>query len=146
MADGTGWMTWRDIAALWGAALSSLLFLERLFPARPLVRLEPGPYPSTSDPGLTVRIVNPSRDMLLVGNIRRFCVAGSATELGVYTRQTPMAEVGKNPSPVSLLCAWRKQCSALDQFCRSRRVDSAHLVAPNLASIALASALDLRLD
>ena len=102
MASGTDWTLWRDIAAVWGAALSSLLFLERLFPARPLIGLEPGPFQGTSDPGLTVRIVNPSRDMLLIGNVRRFRVAGAATELGIFTRQTPLTDVAKNPSPVVL--------------------------------------------
>ena len=110
------WSAWRDTAAVWGAVLSTFLFLERLLPSRPLIRLEPGPYQGQSDPGLTIRIVNPSSDMVLVGYARRFPIRGQSTDLGIYTRHSSIADAGKNPSPIVLYVPGADDASLLLTF------------------------------
>jgi hypothetical protein len=95
------WETIKGIAALWGAVLSTLLFVDRVL-ARPVLRLEPGPDQGTSEPGLTLRVVNPAKIGLLIGHARRFHLRGGSAELGISTRQSPLNQIATNPSPVAL--------------------------------------------
>jgi hypothetical protein len=90
---------WRDFAALWGAGLSTLLVLAKLLPSRPRFHLEPGDRPSSD---LTLRIINPSKNMRLVRELFRYQLSGSEKALGIYTGKTPLDLAGV---PGSLLVA-----------------------------------------
>ena len=83
--------TWRDVAAVWGAGLSTLLVLAKLLPSRPRFHLEPGYWPSSD---LTLRIINPSKNMRLVRELFRFQLGGSQKALGIYTGKTPLDLAG----------------------------------------------------
>lgn len=87
----TGPLTWRDIAAIWGAGLSTLLALGALLPSRPRFEIEPGEPPSSD---LTLRISNPSTRHRLVRDVWRANLAGSSHSLGLYTRQTRLIDAG----------------------------------------------------
>jgi hypothetical protein len=83
--------TWRDVAAIWGAALSTLIVLVRLLPSRPMFFLEPGDRPSSD---LTVHVINPAKSMRLVRERWRWKLTGSGSVIGVYTRQSRVDDAG----------------------------------------------------
>jgi hypothetical protein len=99
MSDG-GWSI-RDIAGFWGAALSTIIALAVLIPSRPRRTLLPGPYQGMDDGGLTIRILNLSRNMLLIGSARRVRLKGNGSHgVGIYNRSSPLHQIGANPSPL----------------------------------------------
>ena len=55
--------SWRDVAAVWGAGLSTVLALSRLLIPRPVFHIEPAQKPAGD---LLLSIVNPDRKMVLV--------------------------------------------------------------------------------
>jgi len=81
----------RDVAAIWGAGLSTLILLAKLLPSRPLFLLEPG-QPPTAD--LTVRIINPSKSMRLVRERYRWKLTGQGRVIGVFTRRSRLSDAG----------------------------------------------------
>lgn len=81
----------RDIAAIWGAGLSTLLALSYFLPARPYFHLEPG---EMND--LRIRIVNPARDMVFVREWFRFRLGGSETALGVFSDGSRFEDMGRS--------------------------------------------------
>jgi hypothetical protein len=84
-------LSWRDLAAVWGAALSTLLVLAKLLPSKPTFHVEPGEKPITD---LTIRIINPSKSMCLVRELFRLQLGGPQRALGVYTGRTPLEGAG----------------------------------------------------
>ena len=88
----TEW-TWRDIAAVWGAGLSTLIWLGRLLPIRPTFHLAPGERPLSD---MTLRIVNPSRETILVRDIARIRLGGDREIIGLFTRKTPVCDIGRS--------------------------------------------------
>lgn len=74
-------LSWRDFAALWGAALSTLICLARFIPSRPQFEIEPG-KPPISD--LILRIINPAKDMRLVRESFRMRISGGES-IVIYT-------------------------------------------------------------
>jgi len=80
-------LSWRDVAALWGAGLSTFLAIVGILPSRPRFHVEPGDQPGTAS-DLTVRVVNPSKHMRFVKELWRLPFPGSEKGLGVYTDKT----------------------------------------------------------
>jgi hypothetical protein len=92
---------WRDAAALWGAALSTLLAIGGILSYRPRFHVEPS---NQGGVDLTVRIVNPSKRMRFVKELWRFPPFGTPRRaLGVYTDRT--LEMGVAGEPGSLWLA-----------------------------------------
>jgi hypothetical protein len=86
-------LTWRDIAALWGAGLSTLIVLTRLLPTRPLFFLEPRPRDDSTTDAI-IRIINPEKSMRLVRECYRWRLTGNGTVIGVFTRKSRLCDAG----------------------------------------------------
>jgi hypothetical protein len=61
-------ISWRDMAAFWGAGLSTLIFLSQFFPSSPVIHVETG-HPTGAD--LNLRIVNPSKRTVIIREFAR---------------------------------------------------------------------------
>lgn len=83
--------SWRDFAAVWGAALSTLIVLARIIPSRPQFEIEPG-KPPISD--LILRIINPAKNMRLVRKSFRMKISGGESAIGIYTGKSKINEIG----------------------------------------------------
>jgi hypothetical protein len=90
---------WRDLAALWGAALSTFIFVARFIPSRPIFEIERG-QPPTSD--LTLRVINPSKSMRVIRERFRFKLSGKGHAIGISTGRSRTCDVG---TPGTLLLA-----------------------------------------
>ena len=110
-------LSWRDIAAIWGAGLSTFLALTKLLPSKPMFHLEPGDPPSSD---LTLRIMNPGKRMLIVRERFRWRIAGAEDVLGIFTERSRLDQMGV---PGTLVVAVPSEGETLVSInCLSRRV------------------------
>jgi hypothetical protein len=100
-------LTWRDIAALWGAGLSTLIVLTRLLPTRPLFFLEPRPGDDSTTDAI-IRIINLDKSMRLVRERYRWRLTGKGRFIGVFTKSRT-DDAGK---PGTLLLAVKGESEA----------------------------------
>jgi hypothetical protein len=73
--------SWRDVAALWGAGLSTWLAIVRSLPPRPRFYIEAS---NQAGADLIIRVVNPSKRTRLVKVLCRLRSLGTEPTLGVY--------------------------------------------------------------
>jgi hypothetical protein len=84
----------RDVVAIWGAGLSTILLLLKVLPSRPRFHVEPGERQVCD---LTIRIANPAKGMCFVRECWRIRAPRSERSLGVFTDKT-IADAGKTGS------------------------------------------------
>lgn len=118
-------LSWKDVAALWGAGLSTWLALTRLLPSRPRLHVEP---PEDTFLNRTViegddvkfataviRVVNPAKRMVYVRDLLRVRLRGSVNEIALHTGKSSLALSGR-PGSLRLLLPPEAQTEAEAMF------------------------------